>query len=360
MATRVGGKKKYPGTAVITVSLASEDRYSICDYEASFTLATPSVSRRGGGAEDGDDTDVELEDDDFLEYSEVTFDKTAAAAAAVTPVASVTEHVRLGRKHSRQQDQCVQEQDCVKSSQCKSLCALTYHSHRARRRTLLSSLPPPLDLQDQDPASELTQSSVLNTTNNNKQRKLSKYGSEAVVSVKPIEGCWVLVASQNYRDYLRTIGVGRYSVDLVMRAHTLLRLREEPDKQWRVSTETMIKAKSVKGYRTGTRKWTENRFKPAEAKPEVVEDWDPRFVVTTLSCSQEGDRVTMVQVAEKDMAFTRDSVVHMEVDPADPDTMVMTCTAGSVTGWRKFERQLAKPRFTEGVALTGGVTKSNK
>ena len=41
------------------------------------------------------------------------------------------------------------------------------------------------------------------------QRKLSKYGSEAVVSVKPIEGCWVLVASQNYRDYLRTIGVGR-------------------------------------------------------------------------------------------------------------------------------------------------------
>ena len=44
-----------------------------------------------------------------------------------------------------------------------------------------------------------------------------------------------------------------------------------------------------------------------------MEDWDPRFVVTTLSCSQEGDRVTMVQVAEKDMAFTRDSVVHMEV-----------------------------------------------
>ena len=36
---------------------------------------------------------------------------------------------------------------------------------------------------------------------------------------------------------------------------------QEPDKQWRVSTETMIKAKSVKGYRTGTRKWTENRFK---------------------------------------------------------------------------------------------------
>ena len=33
---------------------------------------------------------------------------------------------------------------------------------------MLSSLPPPLDLQDQDPASELTQSSNLNTTTNNK------------------------------------------------------------------------------------------------------------------------------------------------------------------------------------------------
>ena len=50
------------------------------------------------------------------------------------------------------------------------------------------------------------------------QRKLSKYGSEAVVSVKPIEGCWVLVASQNYRDYLRTIGVGRCVTCHVSRA----------------------------------------------------------------------------------------------------------------------------------------------
>ena len=132
------------------------------------------------------------------------------------------------------------------------------------------------------------------------QRKLSKYGSEAVVSVKPIEGCWVLVASQNYRDYLRTIGVGRCvtchesrvtcnkqrdTCDVTGTAWTSscgptpcsdcarcgcslsstgpvsLSTAQEPDKQWRVSTETMIKAKSVKGYRTGTRKWTENRFK---------------------------------------------------------------------------------------------------
>ena len=36
---------------------------------------------------------------------------------------------------------------------------------------------------------------------------------------------------------------------------------EEPDKQWRISTETLIRAKSVRGYRTNNRKWTENKFK---------------------------------------------------------------------------------------------------
>ena len=36
---------------------------------------------------------------------------------------------------------------------------------------------------------------------------------------------------------------------------------KEPDKQWRISTETLIRAKSVKGYRTNNRKWTENKFK---------------------------------------------------------------------------------------------------
>ena len=36
---------------------------------------------------------------------------------------------------------------------------------------------------------------------------------------------------------------------------------EETDKQWRISTETLIRAKSVKGYRTNNRKWTENKFK---------------------------------------------------------------------------------------------------
>ena len=102
-----GNVKKYRGQASITVSLTSVEEYSVSEYQGSFTLLTPSLERKQMSARP-EDTDIE-DDDEFLEYSEVTFDKTAA-----TPVASVTEHVRLERKHSRQQDQSVQEQDCVK------------------------------------------------------------------------------------------------------------------------------------------------------------------------------------------------------------------------------------------------------
>ena len=64
----------------------------------------------------------------------------------------------------------------------------------------------------------------------------------------------------------------------------------------------------------------------------MLEDWDPRFVVTTLSCSQEGDVLSLSQVAEKDMFAKQDSLVTHEVEQADPDTMIMTASAGVITG----------------------------
>ena len=42
----------------------------------------------------------------------------------------------------------------------------------------------------------------------------------------PIEGSWVLVGSDNYRAYLRAIGAGRYSLDLSMRAATIIRIHQ--------------------------------------------------------------------------------------------------------------------------------------
>ena len=77
----------------------------------------------------------------------------------------------------------------------------------------------------------------------------------------------------------------------------------------------------------------------------MLEDWDPRFVVTTLSCSQEGDVVSLSQVAEKDMFAKQDSFVTLEVEEGDPDTMIMTASAGDVTGpWMKLHKY-RKTRF---------------
>ena len=37
-----------------------------------------------------------------------------------------------------------------------------------------------------------------------------------------------------------------------------------------------------------------------EAKPELLDDWDQRLVITTLQVNQEGSRLELNQVAEKD------------------------------------------------------------
>ena len=37
-----------------------------------------------------------------------------------------------------------------------------------------------------------------------------------------------------------------------------------------------------------------------EAKPELLDDWDQRLVITTLEVNQEGSRLELNQIAEKD------------------------------------------------------------
>ena len=56
--------------------------------------------------------------------------------------------------------------------------------------------------------------------------------------------------------------------------------------------------------RTNNRKWTENKFKCGEAKPELLDDWDQRLVVSTLFVNQEGTRLSLHQVAERDQVKT--------------------------------------------------------
>ena len=199
-----GGRKKYPGNASITVSVTTENNYSVYEYETSFTLVTPSIGRRTLRHNNEDDTDVDTEDDEFLEYSEVTFDGKENNNAAA----------------DRGKNKIDSDRDApLKSSRCRSLCALTYNSHRERRKTVIAHNFDARSLDDySDPGS-----SVATPT---KQRKVSKYGAEAQLCLKPIEGAWVLVGSDNYRAYLRAIGAGRFSVDLAMRAATIIRIHQ--------------------------------------------------------------------------------------------------------------------------------------
>ena len=76
------------------------------------------------------------------------------------------------------------------------------------------------------------------------------------------------------------------------------------------------------------RKLTENKFKPGEAKPELLEDWDQRLVVTTLIVDEEGTRLTLDQVAEKDQVI---SMIVM----SPPHAPCSRCSAKTVPScWR--------------------------
>ena len=79
----------------------------------------------------------------------------------------------------------------------------------------------------------------------------------------------------------------------------------------------------------------------------MLDDWDPRFVVTTLTTNQQGDRMSLSQVAEKDMMYRQDSLLDLEIDEEDPNVLVVTSSTDRATGWRKFERRNFQSRFEE-------------
>merc|ERR1711892_10362 len=180
-----------------------------------------------------------------------------------------------------------------------------------------------------------------------RRRKVSKFRADKSIERKLKEGTFKLSESMNYEEYLAGIGTGPLTQDLVMRAGMVLRINQELDMQWRISTETLIKAKTVRGYRTNNRKWTENKFKAGEEKPEVLDDWDQRLVVTLLEVNDQGNRLSLQQVADKDQFLATDSLVELEVDPKEPDILIMTCKVEDVVAWRKLERQLVNSKFSD-------------
>ena len=54
------------------------------------------------------------------------------------------------------------------------------------------------------------------------------------------------------------------------------------------------------GYSTCSRKMTQNKLLEGVARPEVVDDWDQKMLVTTLLVERGARKITLLQDAEKD------------------------------------------------------------
>jgi len=293
-----------------TTSVIYDSDYSVSEINESFTFRRPSSPTVGGDitSATNDDTDIEL-DDEFNEESLLTFERPAERRRKVT----VTE-----RPHH-----------------CSTLCATTYKAARDRRRvttTIAPTFSATSTSEDTESSDDVGKIVPL--------RRKSRFQIKKEETKKLVEGRWKQVGSRNYEEYLTELGAGACTAHMMMRADLVLVIQQEEDKQWRLATETLIKAKSVRGYRTNNRKWTENKFKPGEAKPELLEDWDQRLVVTTLRLDEEGNWLSLEQVAERDQLFCKDSTVLLEVDPDEKDILIMTSMTEDTIAWKKFQRHV--------------------
>jgi len=370
-----GGEEKQRGVLIQPVdlddlSLSSEkvldNDYSVSEISESFTIVQTgekllSVLTGVGSAIKGEeDTDVE-EDDEFDEYSEVTFEQPKPVVADVR-VRKNTVYGHMApnqRKLTPMFSNMAPNEKKLSSNQEKHNhgtsggglchCAETYRNAREKRRRAVSTVV------NMHQAKNVVQSTSDDTSLSSESgdelgklgrvRKKSRFLAAKEVEKALVEGIWKLEANRNYEEYLAAIGTGPCSQDMVMRADVKLSIEQEVDKQWRISTETVIKAKSIRGYRTSNRKWTENKFKVGEGKPELLDDWDQRLVVTTLALEEDGSRLCLHQLAEKDQMHCKDTTVELDVDPEDPEVLIMTCLAGDVRAWRRFLKQKPPKSF---------------
>ena len=110
-----------------------------------------------------------------------------------------------------------------------------------------------------------------------------------------LEGEWTLCGNNNYDKFLAAVGAGPLSSNMVLRARINLTIKQELDKQWRLSYETVIRAKSIRGYTTRAGKVTENKFQVGVETPEMLDDWDQRWA---------GSRVELQTKVREDFTIT--------------------------------------------------------
>jgi len=130
-----------------------------------------------------------------------------------------------------------------------------------------------------------------------------------------------MTTTVNMEEVLAVLGTTPHVIDMVLASETMMTIYEEIDLHWKILTETSVKARSIRGYKSKNFMMTGNKFLPKEPKPELLEDWDPRIVVTNLTFDETGgegkERLILDQVAEKDLLYAADSRVYIEGDGPD-------------------------------------------
>jgi len=177
----------------------------------------------------------------------------------------------------------------------------------------------------------------------------------------PFEGIWRLVSMENMDTILKAVGINPMTLEMVMKADAMITIYEDIDHQWKILQETSIIAKSLRGYRTRNFKMTANKFKLDVPKPEVVDDWDLRYIVTTVELDLEGgegnERLILHQIAEKDMKHKLDTKT---VFTGQDDMMTMTITAfhegQKIVGTKKYIRhQIHESKVPSGTVSPNGI-----
>jgi len=206
-----------------------------------------------------------------------------------------------------------------------------------------------------DPGSIQRRKSIIPDAFNMSQMNISEEDEDNLEQIKParrislakilapqgpdlVEGRFTMIGNNNFEQFLEAVGTGPLSRNMVMRAKVTLTISRTPDRQWIIVQETAIKAKSVTGYSTCNRKLTQNKFKEGEEKPELLDDWDQREVITILSREDDGARLKLEQYADKDEKFHDDSTVIFAVDRDDTDILTATFIINNIISWRKFRR----------------------
>jgi len=136
--------------------------------------------------------------------------------------------------------------------------------------------------------------------------------------LRPVEGVWKLASTENMEEVLTALGTTPHVIEMVLQSETMMTIYEDIDLRWKILSETSVKARSIRGYKAKNFMMTGNKFVPKEPKPELLEDWDPRVVVTTVtfdeSAGEGNERLILDQVAEKDLLHRADSRVYIESD----------------------------------------------